>query len=105
MRLPFTVLEASVVLASAYSFWSTLYTDDHGIFGVDVFHTFSTLRRTRILECFFFLLLQNGEVCPVDASGSSLALHSSDLEPGSTLHELHVAGMRDEGSHFSGAPV
>ena len=47
---------------------------------LDVFHTFSTLRRTRILKCFFSLLLQNGEACPVDASGCSLALRSSHLE-------------------------
>ena len=42
---------------------------------LDVFHTFLTLRR-RVLSPFGL----NGEVCPVDASGCSLALRSSHLE-------------------------
>ena len=37
---------------------------------LDEMHTLSTAKRTRILRCFFFVLTQNGEVCPVDASGA-----------------------------------
>ena len=46
---------------------------------MDEFHTFSTLRQTRILKLSSPFGL-NGEVRPVDASGCSLALRGSHLE-------------------------
>ena len=45
-------------------------------------YIFSTGKWTQILKCFFSVLLQNGEVCSVEASVFSLVTHSSHLEPG-----------------------
>ena len=55
---------------------------------------------TRILKWFFSVLLQNGEVCSVEASVFSPVTHSSHLEPGQYFDELHVTKMRDHGEHF-----
>ena len=51
-------------------------------------------------EVLLSLLLQKGEVCPVDASGCSFALRSSHLEIWKYFYELHVAEMRDDGQLF-----
>ena len=53
-------------------------------------------------EVLLSLQLQNGEVCPVDASGCSFALRSSHLENWKYFYELHVAEMRDDGQQFLG---
>ena len=41
---------------------------------LDVFHTFSTLRQTRILKRFFSIRFEWRSVCPVDAPGCSFVL-------------------------------
>ena len=53
-------------------------------------------------EVLLSLLLQNGEACPVDASGCSFALRSSHLENWKYFYEFHVAETRDDGQHFLG---
>ena len=47
-------------------------------------------------EVLLSLLLQNGEACPVDASGCSFALRSSHQEMWSFFHQSHEAGGSDD---------
>ena len=68
----------------------------------DVFHTFSTLRRTRILRLSFSIRLE-WRSCPADASGCCLTLRTWHLKTWKSLfYELHVAAMRDQGQDFLG---
>ena len=53
-------------------------------------------------EVLLSLLLQNGEPCPVDASGCSFTQRGSHLENWKYFYEFHAAAMRDEGQHFFG---
>ena len=48
---------------------------------------------TRILKSLVFILSQNGEACPVDASGCSFAQRGWHQE---IFHESHVAGGSDD---------
>ena len=69
---------------------------------MDVFHTFFYVAADSNPEVLLSLLLQNGEACPVDAPGCSVAVRSSHLENWKYFDELHVAEMPDEGQHFLG---
>ena len=69
----------------------------------DVFHTFSTLRRTRILKCFFSLFSQRSVPSRrfwLQSCSAQLALGNLEV-----LLELHAAAMRDQGQHFWGTCV